>query len=228
MWAARHEAHQPTAAHEATRREILDLPTGHLLDPVWQLGGSLRRSGGSARFEDQRDRGRGSIAPWDQVVDRYVAQLTEQVREPAEVVEGLDIGQRVEVQVLRRPQPERASGVLAEVPCDRRAQECDRIVDELSSRNVQQREVDTGHDTILSPSSGHIWHTSREKACVNFLFGRRLPLLVLSAGEFGEHRVVGREVGLVVAVGGAIEPLGGALVAASPLDQQRDHHDNER
>ncbi len=68
------------------------------------------------------------------------------------------------------------SGVLTEVPRDRRAQECDRILDGLLARNVQQREVDTGHGTILSPPSGQLWHASRENACVNFPFGERLPL----------------------------------------------------
>ena len=69
----------------------------------------------------------------------------EKVRKPAEVVEGLDVGERVEVECLRRAQPERAAGVLAEVPRDRGAQICDRILDRMLAWNVQQREVESGH-----------------------------------------------------------------------------------
>lgn len=38
-------------------------------------------------------------------------------------------------------------------------------------------------------------------------------------GQFGQHPVVGRQIRIVVAVGGAVEPLGGALVGAPPLDK---------
>lgn len=61
MWTARHQARQSAAADKATCREILYLPTGYLLDPIRQLGGALRCPGGSARFEDQRDRRRNAM-----------------------------------------------------------------------------------------------------------------------------------------------------------------------
>src|SRR6478672_13644973 len=145
MWAAWHQAHQPAAPHEAAVDEILHLPTGHLLDPVRQLGGPFRRTCGAARFEDQRDRCRASVTAWDQVVDGSIAKLMQKVGKPAEVVEGFDIGLWVEVQCLRRPQPERAAGVLPEVPRHRGAQICDRILDRMLAWNVQQREVESGH-----------------------------------------------------------------------------------
>ncbi len=46
--------------------------------------------------------------------------------------------------------------------------------------------------------------------------------------QLGEHRVVGGQFGVVVTLGRPVQPLGGALVAAAPLNQQRDHHHDER
>ena len=46
----------------------------------------------------------------------------------------------------------------------------------------------------------------------------------VAAGELGQHRVVRREVCIVVAVGGAIQSRGNAPVTARPLHQQGNQH----
>ena len=44
--------------------------------------------------------------------------------------------------------------------------------------------------------------------------GGVVALSAIPLGHLGQHRVVGGQVGVVVAVGGPVEPLGGALIAA--------------
>ncbi len=55
-----------------------------------------------------------------------------------------------------------------------------------------------------------------------------LTLVLLAFCQLGQHRVIGGQIGVVVAVGGAVQPGGGAVVAAPPLDQQREHHQHQR
>ena len=51
----------------------------------------------------------------------------------------------------------------------------------------------------------------------------REPANSVKMQKVGAHATVS-----VIAIGGPVQPLGGALIAASPLNQQRQHHDDQR
>ena len=55
-------------------------------------------SRGATRFEDAGDRRRCAVAAGDEVLDGDTAQFVDQIGKPAQVGEGLHLGQRIEVE----------------------------------------------------------------------------------------------------------------------------------
>ena len=103
-------------AFQKAGAEVFDLPPGHLLQPVGQLGGAFRCAGGAAGLEDSRNRCRRTVAGRDQVFHGHIAQLVHQIGKSAQVVVGIDLGERVEVEGAGCADPERRTGVGAEMP----------------------------------------------------------------------------------------------------------------
>ncbi len=97
---ARHETQKARARHEAACGEVLGLPPGDLLDPVGQLSGPFRGAGRAAGLEDLGQRRRRTVSPRDEIFDGHVPQLVHEVGEALQVLEGVDIGHRVERQSL--------------------------------------------------------------------------------------------------------------------------------
>ena len=135
-----------------------------------QSGSCAVRFGAPVVPPDSNICGTGGGEPYPrgyQILDRHIAQLVEQVGKQPQIREGLDVGQRVEVQRLGGAQPKRRARVFAEVPGDRGAQIGLGVVNGYRSRDVQQRKIDIGHaiDPVACPSgqaigwrsAGHTW-----------------------------------------------------------------------
>src|SRR5690606_13741016 len=95
--------------------QLVRLPGEGPLDPSVGVDEPLGRSGGPAGLEDRRRRLAGEPSG-EQVLDRSLPEVAGDVGEPPEVVEGADVGERVEVEVAGEFEPERRSGLLGEVP----------------------------------------------------------------------------------------------------------------
>jgi hypothetical protein len=129
---------QSAVADALIAAEVGHIPVHDLLVPVGHDDDALGRPGGAAAVEDPRDRRMGPVAGGDQIANSDVAQFVDDVRKQRKILEGLDIGEWVELQTFRTLQPVPRSRFRAEVPAHGRAQVGFWIIDGLAPGQVKQ------------------------------------------------------------------------------------------
>jgi hypothetical protein len=132
---------QPAVTKTRLLEQIGGIPRRELFLPVGQDDHPLGCSGGTTALVNSRSGRVGSIPGRHQVSNIDVAQLVHDVGEQRQILEGLDVGQWVEVQRVGALEPIPRSGIRPEMPLDRGLQICARIVNRLDPGQIDQRKI---------------------------------------------------------------------------------------